>query len=154
MQRSLGKLLHEVVQVREDDVNQAEPPHTLAKHENAVGTVPMMLRQMYALANRHNVTVKQAEAALAHCLPGHRHKFEAEWHEAQVTRDLLMSLYWWGIKSLFPELWAKPAIGIRHGWQVAWWELQPGERPASMTTISIQVGGGKSTGPPINKTKH
>lgn len=145
-------LYEEAERVTVSEVAQVEPPHIAASHEHVIGELPMTARQIYALANRWNVKAKGAEVALARCLPTHRQKFQAEHHEASTTRDLLMSLLWWGIKSTFPILWEKEGVGLRHGWQVVWWKPGPDEyQTQGKVVIEIKH---PLTNPPVGQTKH
>lgn len=101
-----------------------EPNAEACKHDHVVGVADQELRKLFYLFLQNKK--KSQEAAAAVLLLSGKDR-EAKLQEAtkfDSQADVLKDMFWVSCRYAFPELSAKPAIGIRKGWKVVWTEYE------------------------------
>jgi hypothetical protein len=102
--------------------DSVEPDTEACPHDHVVGVADQELRKLYYLFLQNK---KQSQEAAAAVLLLSGKDREAKLQEAakyDSQADVLRDMFWVSCRHDFPDLWAKPNIGIRKGWQVVWTE--------------------------------
>lgn len=97
-----------------------EPDTEVGKHDHVVGEADLDMRKLYSLLiQKKKLSVEAAAAAMVVGGKGRKAKIE-EAAKFDDQFDTLKAMFWTSCRFAFPELWAKPSIGVRKGWKVVW----------------------------------
>lgn len=92
------------------------------KRDHVVGVADQSLRKLFCLFLQNE---KQARAAMEAALWLNDEEQETKLREAmrfKIQSGVIREIFWISCRQAFPELWDKPRIGIRKGWEIVWIE--------------------------------
>ncbi len=105
---------------RVTDEDSVEPDYEGCEHDTPVGIADQDMRRLFFLMLEYQKKSKEAAAAVLMLRGKEREEKLAEAAYFDTQADVLKDMFWVSCRHAFPELWAKPNIGIRKGWKVVW----------------------------------
>jgi len=147
----LEALLAESKAVTEEQEDLAETEQKPGQYDHVVGVAVPDLRKIFFVSKQYHQNALEIASSLILCDPKERKKKESDLARLHLYAEAVRDIFWISCRHAFPELWDKPSIGIRKGWQIVWSE-EPDERHRGMfggvgATFRKLFGGGDSGDP-------
>lgn len=135
----LESMLAELKGVSDTQTSFAEPEEELGPKDHRVGVADEDLRKLFFLVKQYRKRMLEIVATLVLCRPKEREGLIKEAQRFNTQADTLKSVFWVSARVAFPELWDKPSIGVRKGWDVVW--SDPEEHPSGILDTIFGDGG-------------
>lgn len=143
----MTKFLRDIAEaLQQVDVGSGKTPKIkVGNGDKVVGTMSEELKKLYVLRAESKKKVENLlnrGKLLALSANGNDPAIEsmmdeitiaASWHEA------IEAVFWTSLRTEFPQIAAKPSIGIREGWQVVWNQAISGHEERRIVIEAIQI---------------
>lgn len=124
MFKNLKNLLEEADALSEKARARHEPKEKVREQETKIGTLPVPIRALYALAGVY----EEKASRLAEQVRTTKHsislaRLQNEKDHAEERADILMRIYWWALSEQFSLENKQHGLAIRRGWVLVTYQV-------------------------------